>query len=93
MKKLNDYIRHHNEIVKCLHLILCKKYNIEISRKRLRTHSVQQVVANKFIIIRVDTTIITDVQIKYNKPNILIIDKKFKEILIVEIGVTSIDCL
>ncbi|EQB62122.1 hypothetical protein NAPIS_ORF00299 [Vairimorpha apis BRL 01] len=51
MKKLNDYIRHHNEIVK--------------------THSVQQVVANKFIVIRVDTTIITD---------------KSKDILIVEIG-------
>ncbi|EQB60293.1 hypothetical protein NAPIS_ORF02140 [Vairimorpha apis BRL 01] len=89
----HDYMRRHNEIVKCLHLLLCKKYNIEISGKRLRTHSVQQVVANKFIEIRVDTTIKTDVKIKYNKPDIVVIDKKSKDILIVEIGVTSIDNL
>ncbi|EQB62164.1 hypothetical protein NAPIS_ORF00266 [Vairimorpha apis BRL 01] len=89
----HDYMRRHNEIVKCLHLLLCKKYNIKISGKRLRTHSVQQVVANKFIEIRVDTTIKTDVKIKYNKPDIVVIDKKSKDILIVEIGVTSIDNL
>ena len=80
-----QFKRRHNEIVKCLYLHLCKKYNIEISGKRLRTHSVQQVVANKFIEIRFDTTFKTDVKIKYNKTDILLIDKKFTKILIVEI--------
>jgi hypothetical protein len=51
------------------------------------------VVANKFVEIRVDTTIKTDIRIKYNKPDIVVIDKRAKEILIVEIGVTSIDNL
>lgn len=50
-------------------------------------------VANKFVEIRVDTTIKTDIKIRYNKPDIVVIDKKLKEILIVEIGVTSIDNL
>ena len=77
----HNYIRRHNEIVKCLHLLLCKKYNIEISGKRLRTHSVQQIVANKFIKIRVYITIKTEVKIKYNKPDIVLIDKKSKRIL------------
>ena len=37
-----------------------QKYNIELSRKRLRTHLVKQIIANKFIEIRVDTSIKTD---------------------------------
>ena len=89
----HDYMRRHNEVVKCIHMLLCKKYKIEDSGKKLRSHSVQQIVANKYVEIRVDTTIKTDVKIKYNKPDIVVIDKKSKEIIIVEIGVTSIDNL
>ena len=48
---------------------------------------------NKLIEIRVDTTIKTDIKIKYNKLDIVVIDKKSKEILIVEIRVKSIDSL
>lgn len=87
----HDYMRRHNEIVKCLHMLLCNKYKVEQSGKKLRTHSVQQVVANKFVEIRVGTTIKTDIKIKYNKTDIVVIDKKLKEILIIEICVTSID--
>ena len=89
----HDYMRRHNEVVKCIHMLLCKKYKIEDSGKKLRSHSVQQIVANKYVKIRIDTTIKIDVKIKYNKPDIVVIDKKSKEILIVEIGVTSIDNL
>ena len=62
-----------------------KKYNIEPSGKSLRTHSVKQIIANKFIEIRVDTLIKTHIKIKYNKLNIVVIDNKFKEIIIFEI--------
>ncbi|EQB60016.1 hypothetical protein NAPIS_ORF02432 [Vairimorpha apis BRL 01] len=74
----HDYIRRHNEIVKW---------------KILRTYSVKLIVVNKLIEIRVDTTIKTDIKIKYNKLDIVVIDKKSKEILIVEIRVKSIDSL
>ncbi|EQB60996.1 hypothetical protein NAPIS_ORF01427 [Vairimorpha apis BRL 01] len=89
----HDYMRRHNAIVKCIHLLLCNKHNIAIRNKKLRGHSVQQIVANKYVEIRVDTTIKTDVKIRYNKPGILLIDKIKKELLIVEIGVTSLDNL
>ena len=70
-----------------------QKYNIELSRKRLRTHLVKQIIANKFIEIRVDTSIKTDVKIRYNKLDIVVIDNKFKEFIIFEIAVTSIDII
>ncbi|EQB59856.1 reverse transcriptase [Vairimorpha apis BRL 01] len=88
-----DYMRRHNAIVKCIHLLLCNKHNIAIGNKKLRGYFVQQIVANKYVEIRVDTTIKTDVKIRYNKPDILLIDKIKKELLIVEIGVTSLDNL
>ncbi len=88
----HDYMRRHNEIVKCIHLLLCKRFNIKSSSK-LRNHSVQQTCSNQNVEIRVDTTIKTDVKVKYNKPDILVINKKDKLITIVEIGVTSLDNL
>ncbi|EQB62397.1 hypothetical protein NAPIS_ORF00025 [Vairimorpha apis BRL 01] len=68
----HNYIRRHNEI---------------LSRKRLRTHLVKQIIANKFIEIRVDTSIKTDVKIRYNKLDIVVIDNKFKEFIIFEIAI------
>ena len=85
MKMLgHDYMRHHNENLKYLHLLLCKKYNIKILGKRLRIYSVKQIVAKKFIEIRIDTTIKIDIKNKYNKPDNVVIDDKSEEILIVK---------
>ena len=55
----HDYVRRHNEVVRCIHLLLCNKYGIRRSKK-LRTHSVQEVVANENAEIRVDTHIKTE---------------------------------
>lgn len=88
----HDYTRRHNEIVKCLHLLLCNKYGIKRS-KRLRTHSVQEISANKDVEIRVDTTIATSTRQSANRPDLVIHDKKRKEITIIEVGVTSQDQL
>ncbi|MGL5898454.1 MAG: hypothetical protein ACRCZW_02085 [Lactobacillaceae bacterium] len=43
--------------------------------------------------IRVDTRISTGIKVKYNKPDVYILDKIKKEILIVEVGITSFDNL
>ncbi|EQB61133.1 hypothetical protein NAPIS_ORF01293 [Vairimorpha apis BRL 01] len=43
--------------------------------------------------IRVDTRIGTDIKVSHNKPDILVFDKKRKEILIVEVGRTNLDRL
>ncbi|EQB60535.1 hypothetical protein NAPIS_ORF01909 [Vairimorpha apis BRL 01] len=87
-----DYMRRHNEVVRCIHLLLCKKYGFKKTNK-IRSHSVQEVMSNDNAEIRVDTRVSTDIKVCHNKPDILVIDKKNKEILIVEIGITNQDRL
>ena len=54
----HDYTRRHNEVVRCLHLLLCNEFGIK-SAKRMKTHSVQEIVGNDKVEIRVDTRIKT----------------------------------
>ena len=84
----HDYMRRHNEIVRCIHLFLCNKYSI-VRRKRLRSHSVQETVSNQDVTINVDCRAHTDIKIQANKPDIVVFDKKRMEITIVEVGITS----
>ena len=82
----------HNEVVRCIHLAPCTKYGIR-SAKRLRSHSVQETVSGPEATIVVDTRVKTDVKIQHNRPDIIVHDKKRKEIILVEIGITSQDRL
>jgi hypothetical protein len=65
----HDYIRRQNEVLKCIHLSLCIKYEN-------KSHLVQEVTATENVKIRVDTRIKTDVQIKHDRPDKFIYDKK-----------------
>ncbi|KAF7670934.1 hypothetical protein TCON_2792, partial [Astathelohania contejeani] len=58
----HDYTRRHNEILRCVHPLLANKYGFKKSKK-LRTHSVQEVMENERAEIRVDTRIRTDILI------------------------------
>ena len=88
----HDYTRRHNEVLKCIHLSLCNKYGLKNSKK-LKSHSVQEVVANGNVEIRVDTRIKTDVKIQHNRPDLFVYDKKRKEITLIEVGITNLDLL
>jgi hypothetical protein len=88
----HDYTRRHNEVVRCIHLNIMNKYGFKRSKK-LRTHSVQEVMENQNAEVRVDTRIKTDVLIKNNRPDIFIYDKKANEVIIIEIGITCQDLL
>lgn len=88
----HDYARRHNEVVRCLHLLLSNKYGFRRS-KRIRNHSVQEVMENENAEIRVDTRIKTDLKIANNRPDIFIYDKKAREVILVEVGITSQDSL
>ncbi|KAF9761019.1 hypothetical protein NGRA_2897 [Nosema granulosis] len=85
-------MRRHNEVVKCLHLLMAKKYGFTRNTK-VRTHSVQEVMTNDNTEILVDTRVATDVKVSHNKPDILIVDKKRKKIIIIEVGITNLDLL
>ena len=78
--------------MRCIHLGLCTKYGLK-AFPRMRNHSVQEIVANENVEIRVDTRVRTGIKIDANRPDILIHDKKRREIILIEIGITSQDRL
>ncbi|TBU05749.1 hypothetical protein CWI36_0585p0020, partial [Hamiltosporidium magnivora] len=88
----HDYTRWHNEVVRCLHLLLLNRYKFK-SSKRIRSHSVQEILDNEYAEIRVDTRIKTDVEIRNNRPDIFILDKKKNKISLIEVGITFKDSL
>ncbi|TBU13679.1 hypothetical protein CWI38_0364p0020 [Hamiltosporidium tvaerminnensis] len=88
----HDYTRRHNEVVRCLHLLLLNRYMFK-SSKEIRSHSVQEILDNEYAEIRVDTRIKTDFKIRNNRPDIFILDKKKNKITLIEVGITSQDSL
>ena len=61
--------------------------------KKLKTHRVSSFLDNERAHITVDSQILTDTRVRYNKPDMVIFDKIQKLITIVEVGITSQDCL
>ncbi|TBU12288.1 hypothetical protein CWI38_0816p0020 [Hamiltosporidium tvaerminnensis] len=88
----HEYTRRHNEVVRCLHLLLLNRYKFK-SSKRIRSHSVQEILDNEYAKIRVYIRIKTDVKIRNNRPDIFILDKKKNKITLIEVGITSQDSL
>ncbi|TBU13029.1 hypothetical protein CWI38_0554p0010 [Hamiltosporidium tvaerminnensis] len=86
----HDYIRRHNEVVRFLLLLLLNRYKFK-SSKRIRSHSVQEILDNEYAEIRVDTRIKTDVKIRNNRSDIFILDRKKNKITLIEVGITSQD--
>ena len=71
-----DYTRRHNEVVRCIHLFLCNKYGLK-SSKRIRLHSVQEILANEHVEMRVDTRSNANrCENTIDRPDILVIDKR-----------------
>ena len=52
-------------------------------RKKLRAHKVDKYMENDRTSIKVDTHILTDIKIQFNKPDIIVHDKVQNEIVIV----------
>ncbi len=72
-----------------MYFYLCNKFGIKTSKK-IRSHSVQQIVGNKNAEIRVDTRIKTDIKVQCNKPDLFVFDKLNNEITLIEVGITSL---
>lgn len=65
----HDYMRRHNEVLRCIHLQICRNYRLT-KNKKIRNHSVQEFISTKDVEIRVDSRIQSAVKVKYNKPDI-----------------------
>ncbi|TBU11702.1 hypothetical protein CWI38_1075p0020 [Hamiltosporidium tvaerminnensis] len=48
----HDYTRRHNEVVRCLHLLLLNRYKFK-SSKRIRSNAVQEILDNEYAEIRI----------------------------------------
>ncbi|KAI4293385.1 hypothetical protein PAPHI01_2659, partial [Pancytospora philotis] len=59
----------------------------------IRLHSVQEVLSNRDVEIRVDTRIKTDVKVAHDRPDIFVLDKRRNQALLIEVGITSQDQL
>ncbi|KAF7682821.1 hypothetical protein TCON_1964 [Astathelohania contejeani] len=62
---------------------------ISMALKKVRSHSVHEIIKNERVEIRADTRIRTDILIKNSRPDIFIYDNKENEIILVEVGITS----
>ncbi|KAF7679732.1 hypothetical protein TCON_2473 [Astathelohania contejeani] len=71
----HDYTQRHNEVLRCIYLLLMNKYGFK-KTKKLRSHSVQEIAENDLVEIRVDTKIRTNILVKHNRPDIFIYDKR-----------------
>ncbi|KAL6120313.1 hypothetical protein NUSPORA_02971 [Nucleospora cyclopteri] len=69
-----DYTKRHNEVLRCIHLLMCLRYGLN-SSKKIRNHSVQEIVCNEEVGIRVDNIIKTNVKIRCSNPDLFIHDK------------------
>ena len=84
----NKYVNRHDNVIRILIFNILKEYKI-INKNRIRGFKLQKEYANKDLDIRIDKHIITDCNIKFNKPDITIIDKNNKTIKIIEIAITN----
>lgn len=87
-----DYTRRHNEVARCILAKLPLEYGLR-SSKKIRNHSIQGVLSNKRVVIKVDLRIPTDVKIDANKPDKFIYDKEGKNLNLIEVGMQNIDNL
>ncbi|KAL6122283.1 hypothetical protein NUSPORA_00699 [Nucleospora cyclopteri] len=48
-----DYTKRHNQVIRCIHLLICIRYDFQSSKKMLN-HFVQEIVCNDDVEINVD---------------------------------------
>ena len=91
-KLLFSYRIRHDEVLKCIHLSLIRKYNFSDNSK-IKYHKMSKCIENSFAKIITDTNICSESNIRYNKPDIIVFDKLNKLIRIIELGITNQDDL
>jgi ribosomal protein L37E len=70
-----DYTKRHDEVLRCIHLKLCNEYGFSKNR-RLRSHNVSIKIENDKAVIKVDSYIKTDINVKYNKQSYMCLTRK-----------------
>ena len=85
----NEYTWRHDRIGQYIHLELCKFYNIETQSKEWYNHKPEDVAANNDVVILWNVPIITDREIKCNRPDIVIKDKTNRTCYLIDFTVPN----
>ena len=86
-----QYKRRHDNITKLIHFNILKKFGFK-NTQSLAKHKPEGVTENEKAKVYFETTF-TESKRHTNRPDMIIIDKEKKAIFLVEVGVTSPDCL
>ncbi|XP_040064893.1 uncharacterized protein LOC120838856 [Ixodes scapularis] len=78
------YKKRHDKVVRCLHF-LYTKYGLN-RRSKLKNY---KVISNDRVNIKSDVKIETELFLEYNKPDLMIHDRRTKEITLIEVGITN----
>ncbi|XP_020899453.1 uncharacterized protein LOC110238147 [Exaiptasia diaphana] len=83
-----EYIHRHNKAAAYLHWAICKHYNIEVKDKYYE-HEPSTVEDNEEATIMWDMPIQTDREIKANRPDIVVKNKKEKTCLLIDMSIPT----
>jgi len=84
-----QYLNRHNQVAAQLHLDICKKYGIKVDAKSWYEHKPERVMENDKATILLDSQIITDRHIPFNKPDKVIKDHETNKCLIIDVAIPS----
>lgn len=88
----SKYLPRHDEIVRIIQLHLINE-NMKKKKKHIKDQKLEKLIIEDDFEIRWDSKIITGHEVKYNKPDLLYINKKLKRIYIIEVGITCLENL
>lgn len=83
-----EYIQRHNKAAAYLHWTICKHYNIKVQDKHY-DHEPATVTENQTATILWDMPIQTDKEIKANRPDIVVKDKKERTCLLIDMSIPT----
>ena len=87
-----EYTSRHDEVVKCVGLNIAKRYGLT-KAKRMINFRLNMALENEKALMFLDKKISTDVQVKHNKPDLVIIDKKKRAAVIVDVIISHSNTL
>ena len=80
-----EYKRRHDKVCLNIHWALCKKYDIKVTEKWYQ-HKVESVMENEVVKILWDVRIQVDREMEHYRPDIVVVEKKTKKCLIVDVA-------
>ena len=83
-----EYIQRHNKAAAYLHWTICKPYNVKVQDKHYE-HELVNVTENQTVTILWDMPIQTDKEIKANRPDIAVKDKKERTCLLMDMFIPT----